>query len=68
MIVEENNTLNFTKGTIQSKRFAEVADKILLDERKKSDVTELYRIKRNERNELKHAGTIILTIDRCNLL
>ena len=65
--VIEHSTLNFTKGTIRCKRFAEVSDDVLLEELRNASVTELYKIKRKEGNELKPTGTIILTFDKCNL-
>ena len=43
--VSEHSTLNFTKGTIHSKRFIDTDDETLLNELKKYDVTDLYKMK-----------------------
>lgn len=63
----EHNSLNFTKGTIRSERYAELDDDILLDELSKYGVTEIYKIKKRSGDSLINTGTIILTFDRCEL-
>ena len=66
--VKEHSTLNFAKWTMHSKRFVDTEDDTLLSELKKYDITEIYKIKRNESNILVNTGTMILTFDRCVLL
>ena len=65
--VSEHSTLNFTKGTIHSKRFVDADNETLLNKLKKYDVTDLYKIKRKQDNTLVNTGTIILTFDKCVL-
>ena len=59
--VSEHKTLNYTKGTIHSKRFCGLDEETLLAELAKDHVTEIYKIKRREGESLTNTGTMILT-------
>ena len=67
VIVQEHSTLNYTKGTIRCTRFVDVSEDILIEELNQYKVTEVYKIKRKQQNELINTGTMILTFDRCTL-
>ena len=63
----EHPTLNFTKGTIQAKRFLQHDDQELLSELSKFGVVSIYRKKRKINNILTETGILILTFDTCSL-
>ena len=65
--VSEHSTLNFTKGTIHSKKFVDADNETLLNELKEYDVTGLYKMKLKQDNTLVNMGTIIVTFDKCVL-
>ena len=59
--VSEHKTLNYTKGTIHSKRFCELDETSLIEELSQSQVTDIYKMKRKENGNLVNTGTMILT-------
>jgi len=65
--ITEHGSLNFTKGTIRSRRYVDVADDRLMEQLRTQDVTEIYRMKKKINNEFVHTGTIVLTFDRYTL-
>ena len=65
--VKEHTTLNTTKGTIRCKRYLGLEDARILEELKKYDVTEIYRMKTKVDGELTQTGTMVLTFNRCKL-
>ena len=65
--VQEHATLNKTRGTIFSKRYAELPDERLFPELAKYDVTAIYRAKRKVNEQQVLTGLIVLTFDRCEL-
>ena len=65
VIVQEHPTLNRTKGTIRSERFAKLSNEALLGELSKFNVTDIYKMQKKEGNTYKNSGTIILTFDTC---
>ena len=54
--VSEHSTLNFTKGTIHSKRFVDNDNETLLNELKEYNVTDIYKMKRKQDNTLYQHG------------
>jgi len=65
--VSEHGSLNYTKGTIRSKRYVELPETTLVEELTQSNVTEVYKMKRKIDGQLVNTGTIVLTFDRCTL-
>jgi len=65
--IAEHSNLNFTKGTIRSKRYAEIDDARLMEQLRNHNVVEIYRMKKRINGDLTNTGTIILTFDQCTL-
>ncbi|KAH8250661.1 hypothetical protein KR032_012125, partial [Drosophila birchii] len=59
--VSEHSSLNFSKGVIYSNELRNIDEQTILEELKTQKVTEIRKIKKMERNELKETGLIIIT-------
>ena len=62
--MQQHATLNKTRGTIFSKRYAELQDERLFPELAKYDLTAIYRAKRKVNEEQVLTRLIALTFDR----
>ena len=65
--VEEHHFLNFTRGTIHSKRFINKEEDELLQELANQNVTKIHKVKRKINSSLELTGTMVLTFDSCTL-
>ena len=65
--IAEHQTLNYTKGTIRSKRFVEEEESKLLEELSRYNVTEIYKIKRKKDETQENTGVMILTFEGCEI-
>ena len=63
--VEAHKHLNYTKGTIHSKRFCKREEDVLLEELASSNVVSLYKMQKRIEGDLQPTGTMILTFDSC---
>ena len=65
-MVQKHSTLNYTKGTIRSKRYIDIDDNTLIAEMKKDHAVDLYKAQRKELREILKTGAMILAFDTCN--
>ena len=65
-MVQKHSTLNYTNGTIRSKRYIDTDDDALISEMK-DHVIDLYNFQRKEQGEYVKTGTMLHTFDWCNL-
>ena len=63
--VDAHKSLNYTKGTIHSKRFCKREDNELLEELASCNVVSLYKMQKRIEGEFQPTGTMILTFDMC---